>query len=70
MRVHLIKRQSIEQFAQAYPASRVPFQEWLSKLRWADWYKPADIKSTFRSADLLGRGSQRVVFDVGATSTA
>ena len=30
----------------------------------ADWFDPEDITETFGSADLLGRGSDRVVFDI------
>jgi len=37
----------------------------MNSLKIADWNTPADIKKTFASADLLGNGSNRVVFDVG-----
>jgi mRNA interferase HigB len=30
----------------------------------ADWVDPEDITETFGSADLLGKGSERVVFDI------
>lgn len=31
----------------------------------ADWDKPNDIKYTFASADLLGKGSSRAIFNIG-----
>jgi mRNA interferase HigB len=34
-------------------------------LRFADWNVPRDIVSTFNSADILGQGSNRVVFNTG-----
>jgi len=68
MKVHLIKKQTIEDFVSGNARSKSPFQEWLSKLKFADWEKPADIKQTFSTADLLGKSSQRVVFDIGGNT--
>jgi mRNA interferase HigB len=34
----------------------------------ADWNEPGDISETFRSADLLGNGSNRVVFDIAGNN--
>ena len=68
MRVHLIKKQTIEDYAAEHAASKIPFAEWLSKLKFANWETAADIKKTFGSADLLGKGSERVVFDIGGNN--
>src|SRR5690606_4430496 len=68
MRVHLIKRQTIEDFTYMYVGSQSPFRDWLEKIKYADWKSPIDIKSTFNSADLLGNGSNRVVFDIGGNN--
>lgn len=54
MKVHLVKRQTIE--------------DWLEKVKYADWGLPEDIQSTFGSADLLGNSSNRVVFDIGGNN--
>jgi mRNA interferase HigB len=64
MKVHLIKRQTVEEFSLRYPMSTTSFALWLEKLKHADWEKPGDIKMTYNSADLLGGGSNRVVFDI------
>ena len=42
-----------------------PFEEWLTKLKYADWESTYDMKLTFSSVDLLGNGSNRAVFDIG-----
>ena len=68
MRVHLIRKETIEDFARHNAQSRISFTEWLAKVRYADWEKPADIQTTFRSADLLGNGSNRVVFDIAGNN--
>lgn len=64
MKVHLIKRQTVETYTAAHVRSR-SFALWLTAVKYADWNTPADIQQTFNSADLLGNGSNRVVFDIG-----
>lgn len=68
MKVHLIKRQTIEDFGKANVQSRASFEDWLEKVKYADWGLPEDIQATFGSADLLGNGSNRVVFDIGGNN--
>lgn len=64
MKVRLIKRKSIENFAKQNARSRSSFKIWLTLQKMADWAEPTDITATFGSADLLGNGSDRVVFDI------
>ncbi len=68
MKVRLIKRKSIEDFAAKNARSRSSFMIWLTLLRQADWIDPGDISQTFGSSDLLGNGSDRVVFDVAGNN--
>jgi len=68
MKVHLIRKETIESYAAGNPGSRSPFAEWLTKLKHADWEKPTDIQTTFGSADLLGKSSSRVVFNIGGNN--
>jgi mRNA interferase HigB len=65
MRVHLIKKQVIEGFVERHAGSRKSFETWITVVRYADWESPADISKTFGSADILGNGTDRVVFNVG-----
>jgi mRNA interferase HigB len=68
MRVRLIKRKSIEDFALQNARSRSSFRIWLALLKRADWAEPGDIAETYGSADLLGNGSNRVVFDIAGNN--
>ena len=68
MKAHLIRKETIEAYAMANARSRTSFEEWLEKLQHADWSIPSDIKKTFGTADLLGKSSSRVVFDIGGNS--
>ena len=68
MKVRLIKRKSIEDFAIQNARSRSSFRLWLTFLKMADWAEPGDITETFGSADLLGNGSDRVVFDIAGNN--
>lgn len=45
-------------------ASRVALEEWLYNLKLADWNIADDIKDTFATADFLGRGTSRVIFNI------
>ena len=65
MKIHLVKKITVEHFYKKHPGSREPFIEWLRKLRKADWSEPGEIKTTFVTADLLGKSSLRVVFNIG-----
>lgn len=68
MQVHLIRKETIENYSRLNPRSAIPLEDWLEKLRSADWQQPIDIKCTYNSADLLGRGSHKVIFDVGGNN--
>jgi mRNA interferase HigB len=68
MKVRLIKKKSIEGFALQNARSRSSLRIWLTLLKRADWNVPGDIADTYGSADLLGNGSNRVVFDIAGNN--
>ena len=68
MKVHLIKKQSIEDYILKNARSRASFEIWLSIVRRTEWNEPNEIISTFNSADILGNGSDRVVFNIGGNN--
>lgn len=68
MKVHLVKKQTIENYEKDNARSRSSFQLWLSVLKGVDWNTPENIQETFGSADLLGNGSDRVVFNIGGNN--
>jgi mRNA interferase HigB len=68
MRVHLIKKSTVEEFVSENERSKPSFQIWLTVIKYADWNKPEDIQNTFGSADLLGNGTYRIVFNIGGNN--
>ena len=68
MKIRLIKKRTIESFALKHAASRSAMGAWLLVVKNADWLSPEDILNTFGSADLLGNGCDRVVFDIGGNN--
>jgi len=64
MRVRLVKKQTIENYTKDNAKSRRSFRLWLAVLKAVNWNRPENILETFGSADLLGNGSNRVVFDI------
>lgn len=70
MRVHLIKRATIEKYVIKKSLNRNTFINFLIKIRRADWSTPNDIRQTFsnENVDILGNGTNRVVFDVGGNN--
>lgn len=65
MKVHLIKKQTIEDYIKRNAQSKTSFEIWFSILKRANWKEPNEIISTFNKADILGTGTERVVFDIG-----
>lgn len=65
MKVHVIKLKTIQDFINENKRSSLYFKIWVSLISQADWEKPQDIVMTFGSADILGNGSERVVFNIG-----
>jgi mRNA interferase HigB len=68
MRINLIKQKTVRNYVRDNARSKVSFEEWLAKIKVADWNIPEDIKKTFNSADLLGQNSHRVIFDIAGNN--
>jgi len=68
MKIHLVKEKTVRKYALANARSRSSLRLWLAKLQKADWVEPDDILQIFATADLLGNGSNRVVFDIGGNN--
>ena len=65
MKIHLIKKQTIEEYTHKNTQSKTAFASWVEIIKWAEWNEPSDIVRTFNNADILGKSSQRVVFNIG-----
>lgn len=68
MRVRLVKKKTINKFMLDNANSRSAFTEWLDKLKHANWVNTNDIKETYRTADIIGKRSNRIVFNIGGNN--
>lgn len=68
MKIHLIKKQTIKDYILNNAQSKASFSMWLSIINRVDWDSPNEIISTFNSADIIGKGSERVVFNIGGNN--
>lgn len=66
--MHLIKKQTIEDYIKKNARSKPSFEIWFSIIKRADWVEPNDIIATFNSADILGKSSERIVFNIGGNN--
>ena len=60
MRVHLIKKQTVQNYVVNHVPGKSSFESLVTTVKYADWEAPENIRQTFGSADLLGQGSSRV----------
>ena len=68
MRIHLVKKRSIDHFVENHRLSSSAFYNWIAQLKRIDCNNPQDIVESFNQADLLGEGSKRIVFNIGGNS--
>jgi mRNA interferase HigB len=68
MKIRLVKKKTIAKYQNANALSRSSFDQWIDKLKSADWETANDIKETYGSADLIGKSSKRVVFNIGGNN--
>lgn len=68
MRVNLIKEQTVLNYARQHAEAMSSCEEFISRIKSADWETPEEIKQTFGSADVLGKGSYRAVFNIGGNN--
>ncbi len=65
MKIEIISVANLKVFSLSRQQALKPIEAWIRTVRSADWKTPENILETFPSADLLGRGTRRVVFDIG-----
>lgn len=68
MKIRLIKKKTIAKFCAKNADSRNSFVNWLDKLKNADWNSVNDIKETYATADLIGKSSNRIIFNIGGNN--
>jgi len=65
MRVILFSKKALDVFKRNHKQCHGKISDWIYKTENANWETPNDIKNTFSNADILGKGSNRVVFNLG-----
>lgn len=65
MKVHVIKLKTIQKYYTRNTNSKRSFNLWIKFIEKADWKTPKSIIDTFGNADILGNGTERVVFNIG-----
>ena len=68
MKVHLIKEKTVNDYVKRHMNLNVAFNNWINFINDADWEGINDIKETFNSADILGKRSDRIVFNIGGNN--
>ncbi len=61
--MRVISRRALREFWHRHAKAEAPLTAWFNEAQSADWAKPADIRSRYRSADFLA--GNRVVFNIG-----
>lgn len=61
--MRIISEKKLKDYSEEHPDSKVVLQDWIKKVRKAEWQSFADIKNTFcNSVDAIGK--QRYVFNI------
>lgn len=68
MKVHLLKRQTISEYCNLHANARKPFEEFLAKLKIADWGKSKDIIEFFGASKVRTIGNDRLRFEIGGNN--
>jgi mRNA interferase HigB len=61
--MHVISRQPLRAFSKLHPPAKSPLDAWFSEVGRAGWKSFADVKATYRSADVVA--GNRVIFNIG-----
>jgi mRNA interferase HigB len=63
--MRIISRKALRQFWRrpGCADAEQPLRAWFREITQADWAKPAEVKTQFRSASILGK--DRIVFNIG-----
>jgi len=60
--MRIFTEQRLKEYVEERPECRVAVQDWVMKVKKAEWKNFADIKATFRTVDYVG--NQRYVFNI------
>ena len=61
--MHIISRKPLREFSEKHPPAKTPLDTWFSEVSRAEWTSFADVRATYRSADVVA--GNRVIFNIG-----
>lgn len=64
--MEILNSRAIRQFIQLHPEAEAPLNDWVTKVRAAQWKNNADAQRTFNRADHLG--DQKFNFNIGGNN--
>lgn len=64
--MEILNSRAIRQFIQLHSEAEAPLNDWVTKVRAAQWKNNADVQRTFNSADHLG--DQKFIFNIGGNN--
>ena len=66
--MRIIARRALRDFWEQHADAEQPLRAWDYDVLRADWKSPADVKSVYASASIVGEN--RLVFNIGGNNTA
>jgi len=64
VKIHLIKEKTVFEYIESNPEAEAGLKNWLRVINGSSWKLPSDILKSFTYADIIGRGTKRVVFNI------
>lgn len=64
--MRIIAKSRLREFWKRYPNAEKPLLAWYREVKKADWDKPAEVKTKYRNASIIG--DNRVVFNIKGNS--
>jgi mRNA interferase HigB len=64
--VEILNGRALKQFIEEYADAEKPLNDWVTKIKAAEWKNNADVQKTFNSADHLA--DQKFIFNIGGNS--
>jgi mRNA interferase HigB len=64
--MRIMSRSTLREFWKLHPDAEQPLKAWCDEVSRADWESPADVKSLYRNASIIG--NNRAVFNIKGNS--
>jgi mRNA interferase HigB len=64
--MRVLTKKRLREYWERHPQAEQPLKRWHDYVRKAEWSSPADVKQSYRTADILS--DNRVVFNIGGNN--